>query len=246
MLRRPPTQPPPRLVKNPHPKLYNEINKQILTHPQNLIIEVTNYMQNYYVHDVCLTPTYKEMIAKTPSFRVQNHYVNDPCLTPTYREMIAKTPSFRVHGGSPSGEPTLSLANGVWIDKSLSFKPFFSKVVDDVYNAVSDVVDIQNKVSPLLASLHCHWLMGFGLISLSFKPFFSKVVYDVYKAVSDVDFQNKVSFIIFLFVSPGLPQWVVNLKTRHNGHCEILISDEAFLAIGYSHSLVTARALLDS
>lgn len=50
-------------------------------------------------------------------------------------------------GGSPSGEPTLSLANGVWIDKSLSFKPFFSKVVDDVYNAASDVVDFQNKAS---------------------------------------------------------------------------------------------------
>ncbi|KAK1395723.1 SERPIN domain-containing protein [Heracleum sosnowskyi] len=49
-------------------------------------------------------------------------------------------------GGSHSGEPTLSLANGVWIDKSLSFKPFFSKVVDDVYKAVSDV-DFQNKAS---------------------------------------------------------------------------------------------------
>lgn len=50
-------------------------------------------------------------------------------------------------GGFPSGEPTLSLANGVWIDKSLSFKPYFSKVVYDVYKAASVVVDFQNKVS---------------------------------------------------------------------------------------------------
>ncbi|XP_074358955.1 serpin-ZX-like [Apium graveolens] len=51
-------------------------------------------------------------------------------------------------GGSPSGDdPTLSLANGVWIDKSLSFKPFFSKVVDQVYKAGSEVVDFQNKAS---------------------------------------------------------------------------------------------------
>lgn len=49
-------------------------------------------------------------------------------------------------GGSPPGELTLSLANGVWIDKSLSFQPFFSKVVDDVYKAGSDVVDFKNKV----------------------------------------------------------------------------------------------------
>ncbi|KAK1395725.1 Serpin-ZX [Heracleum sosnowskyi] len=41
----------------------------------------------------------------------------------------------------------LSLANGVWIDKSISFKPFFSKVVDDVYQGASDVVDFENEAN---------------------------------------------------------------------------------------------------
>ncbi|XP_074365772.1 serpin-ZX-like [Apium graveolens] len=50
-------------------------------------------------------------------------------------------------GGSPSGGPILSLANGVWIDKSLSFKPFFSKIVDDVYKAAYDVLDFKNKAN---------------------------------------------------------------------------------------------------
>ncbi|CAI9116610.1 OLC1v1017804C1 [Oldenlandia corymbosa var. corymbosa] len=47
--------------------------------------------------------------------------------------------------GSPSGGPLLSFANGVWIDQSLSFKPSFNKVVDDVYKAASKQVDFQHK-----------------------------------------------------------------------------------------------------
>ncbi|KAK1355197.1 Serpin-ZX [Heracleum sosnowskyi] len=47
--------------------------------------------------------------------------------------------------GSSSGGPILSLANGVWIDKSLSFKSPFKLVVDHVYKAASDAVDFKNK-----------------------------------------------------------------------------------------------------
>lgn len=49
-------------------------------------------------------------------------------------------------GGSSSGEPLLSsMDNAVWIDKSVSFKSSFKKVVDKAYEAASQVVDFQNK-----------------------------------------------------------------------------------------------------
>ncbi|CAK9178601.1 unnamed protein product [Ilex paraguariensis] len=47
--------------------------------------------------------------------------------------------------GSPVGGPKLSFANGVWIDQSLSFKPSFKQVVDNLYKAVSSQVDFQTK-----------------------------------------------------------------------------------------------------
>ncbi|TXG52335.1 hypothetical protein EZV62_021504 [Acer yangbiense] len=48
--------------------------------------------------------------------------------------------------GSPSGGPRLSFANGVWIDKSLSFKDSYKQVVDNVYKAASNQVDFQTKL----------------------------------------------------------------------------------------------------
>ncbi|XP_021800025.1 serpin-ZX-like [Prunus avium] len=47
--------------------------------------------------------------------------------------------------GSPSGGPCLSFANGLWIDKSLPFKPSFKEVVDTSYKGVPKQVDFQNK-----------------------------------------------------------------------------------------------------
>nr|GMD32403.1 serpin-ZX-like [Ipomoea batatas] len=49
--------------------------------------------------------------------------------------------------GSPIGGPRLSVANGVWIDHTLPFKPSFKHVVDSVYKAVSESVDFQLKAS---------------------------------------------------------------------------------------------------
>ncbi|KAI5327689.1 hypothetical protein L3X38_027085 [Prunus dulcis] len=46
---------------------------------------------------------------------------------------------------SPSGSPCLSLANGLWVDKSLPFKPSFKEVVDTFYKGVPKQVDFQNK-----------------------------------------------------------------------------------------------------
>ncbi|KAG5542205.1 hypothetical protein RHGRI_021914 [Rhododendron griersonianum] len=43
--------------------------------------------------------------------------------------------------GGPTGGPTLSYANGVWVDQSLSLKPSFKKVVDTVYKAALNHVD---------------------------------------------------------------------------------------------------------
>ncbi|KAL1825175.1 hypothetical protein ACET3Z_011953 [Daucus carota] len=58
--------------------------------------------------------------------------------------------------GSSSGGPVLSLANGVWIDKSLSFKSPFKKVVvvDSVYKAASDAVDFKNKPEEVVVLLN--------------------------------------------------------------------------------------------
>ncbi|GAB4848859.1 hypothetical protein Ancab_003653 [Ancistrocladus abbreviatus] len=47
--------------------------------------------------------------------------------------------------GSSSGGPKLSLANGVWIDKSLQFLPAFKQILDGVYKAASNQVDFQTK-----------------------------------------------------------------------------------------------------
>ncbi|CAN4092772.1 unnamed protein product [Withania somnifera] len=49
--------------------------------------------------------------------------------------------------GSSNGGPRLSVANGVWIDKTLPFKPSFKKVVDKVYKAASNSVDFKNKAT---------------------------------------------------------------------------------------------------
>lgn len=59
-----------------------------------------------------------------------------------------------VDNSPPESTLRLSFANGVWIDKSISFKPFFSKVVDDVYQGTSDVVDFKNEVSVMVFN-HC-------------------------------------------------------------------------------------------
>ncbi|KAL7207849.1 hypothetical protein ACSBR1_029741 [Camellia fascicularis] len=47
--------------------------------------------------------------------------------------------------GGPTGGPTLSFANGVWVDQSLSLKPSFKHIVDTVYKAASNHVDFQTK-----------------------------------------------------------------------------------------------------
>ncbi|TQD73584.1 hypothetical protein C1H46_040865 [Malus baccata] len=48
---------------------------------------------------------------------------------------------------SPSGGPHLSFANGLWVDKSLTIKPSFKKVVDCSYKATVNQVDFQTKAN---------------------------------------------------------------------------------------------------
>ncbi|KAJ0805724.1 putative Serpin family protein [Helianthus annuus] len=53
-----------------------------------------------------------------------------------------------IFGDSSSSDgPRLSFANGVWVDKTLSFKPSFKQVADDVYKAVCKQVDFQTKAA---------------------------------------------------------------------------------------------------
>ncbi|XP_060199519.1 serpin-ZX-like [Lycium barbarum] len=47
--------------------------------------------------------------------------------------------------GSPIGGLRLSVANGVWIDQTLPFRPSFKQVADNVYKAASESVDFKNK-----------------------------------------------------------------------------------------------------
>ncbi|KAJ4838317.1 hypothetical protein Tsubulata_051409 [Turnera subulata] len=63
--------------------------------------------------------------------------------------------------GSASGGPRLAMANGVWVDKSLSLKPTFKQVVDNSYKAATSAVDFQTKISNLLVHLDLVWLLFF-------------------------------------------------------------------------------------
>lgn len=47
--------------------------------------------------------------------------------------------------GSGNGGPSLSFANGLWVDESLNIKPSFKEVVDVFYKAVANKVDFKNK-----------------------------------------------------------------------------------------------------
>ena len=47
---------------------------------------------------------------------------------------------------SSSSGPCLSLANGVWLQKSLTLKPSFKEVVETVYKAACRQVDFESKV----------------------------------------------------------------------------------------------------
>lgn len=47
--------------------------------------------------------------------------------------------------GSPSGDPSLSFTNVIWVDKSLPVKPSFKRVVDTAYKAALKQVDFKSK-----------------------------------------------------------------------------------------------------
>ncbi|KAL1214168.1 Serpin-ZX [Cardamine amara subsp. amara] len=56
--------------------------------------------------------------------------------------------------GSVNGGPKLSAANGVWIDKSLSFKPSFAKLLEDSYKATSNQADFQTKAVEVIGEVN--------------------------------------------------------------------------------------------
>ncbi|KAM7266277.1 hypothetical protein ACFE04_004174 [Oxalis oulophora] len=49
--------------------------------------------------------------------------------------------------GSVTGGPSLSFANGAWVDQSFSLKPAFKQVVENLYKAVAIQADFQNKAT---------------------------------------------------------------------------------------------------
>jgi serpin B len=56
--------------------------------------------------------------------------------------------------GNAVGGPSLSFANGVWVDESFSLKPSFKQVVDNVYKAVANQADFQNKAPEVAAEVN--------------------------------------------------------------------------------------------
>ncbi|XP_031108851.1 serpin-ZX-like [Ipomoea triloba] len=52
--------------------------------------------------------------------------------------------------GSLTGGPSLSVANGLWMDRTLPIKPSFKHVVDTVYKAASESVDFRHKASQVV------------------------------------------------------------------------------------------------
>ncbi|KAH9624633.1 hypothetical protein KSS87_000788 [Heliosperma pusillum] len=56
--------------------------------------------------------------------------------------------------GSVSGGPKLSLANGVWVDQTMPFKPEFKRVVEDLYKAVSSQVDFLNNADEVASEVN--------------------------------------------------------------------------------------------
>ena len=48
--------------------------------------------------------------------------------------------------GSHVGGPLLSTNNGLWVDRSLTFKPAFRDIVHNSYKAAAQLVDFQNQV----------------------------------------------------------------------------------------------------
>lgn len=58
--------------------------------------------------------------------------------------------------GSAAGGPRISVANGVWVDSSLSLKGSFKEVVASSFKAEAKAVDFQSKVS--LSLDHLFWV----------------------------------------------------------------------------------------
>ncbi|CAI9094429.1 OLC1v1030170C1 [Oldenlandia corymbosa var. corymbosa] len=56
--------------------------------------------------------------------------------------------------GSHSGGPMLSFVNGAWIDQSLSFKPDFKHVADNVYKARTSWFDFENQAAEVATKVN--------------------------------------------------------------------------------------------
>ncbi|KAH6801811.1 hypothetical protein C2S51_033257 [Perilla frutescens var. frutescens] len=59
--------------------------------------------------------------------------------------LFSETVSRVLADGGPVGGPVLSTANGLWVDESLNLKPDYRLIVENVYGAISEQVDFQNK-----------------------------------------------------------------------------------------------------
>ncbi|KAI8548740.1 hypothetical protein RHMOL_Rhmol07G0297000 [Rhododendron molle] len=67
---------------------------------------------------------------------------------PTQAQLLSLSSHLVSHffdDGRPTGGPKLLFANGVWVDRLLTLKPSFKRVVDIVYKAASNHVDFQTK-----------------------------------------------------------------------------------------------------
>jgi len=79
--------------------------------------------------------------------------------------VLAKTVSVALNDGMERSDLHLSTAYGVWIDKSLSFKPSFKDLLENSYNATCNQVDFATKVTPLCSS---QFLLNFSLPQINY------------------------------------------------------------------------------
>ncbi|KAL7155094.1 hypothetical protein ABFS83_03G051100 [Erythranthe nasuta] len=56
--------------------------------------------------------------------------------------------------GEPLGGPRLSLANGIWVDQSLSFKPSYKEIVENGYKATSYRVDFRTQADDVIEEVN--------------------------------------------------------------------------------------------
>ncbi|KAL7147928.1 hypothetical protein ABFS83_06G143100 [Erythranthe nasuta] len=103
--------------------------------------------------------------------------------------------------GQQVGGPRLSMANGVWVDRSLTLKPHFREIVHNAYVAASSHVDFQTKANEVREEVNA-WaeretkgliknIVPFGSVDALTRLIFTNAVY--FKGIWDNKFDTSMT-----------------------------------------------------